>query len=84
MKTYPNDLPRGELLARAQAAITQFAKEGCAAHVNFKFTCEKCGQRCALTEPNTLYENGECFACGHETPITHGGFSMTVNLVSKP
>jgi hypothetical protein len=78
----PNDLPRDELLDRAREAIAQFDAQGTPAFVNFKFTCEKCGTRCSLSEPNTLYENGECCVCGHTTKIIAGGFSLTINLAS--
>jgi hypothetical protein len=78
----PTNLPRVELLRRAQEAIDMFEAQGTPAHVNFKFTCERCGTRCTLTEPNMLYENGECFICGHTTKITEGGFSLTANLAS--
>jgi hypothetical protein len=76
----PKNLPREELLKRAQEAIDLFEQQGNPAHVNFKFTCEKCGARVALCEPNMLYENGECYKCGHITKITHGGFTLSVNL----
>jgi len=78
-----NDLPREELMARAQAALDQFARQGTPAHVNFKFTCERCGTRCTLSDPNTLYEEGECFQCGHTTKIEKGGFALTANLASR-
>ena len=78
-----NDLPREELMRRADEAIQLFASQGTPAHVNFKFTCERCGTRCTLSDPNVLYETGECFQCGHSTKITHGGFMMTMNLASR-
>jgi hypothetical protein len=79
----PTNLPRAELLKRAQAAIDMFLAQGTPAHVNFKFTCERCGTRCTLSEPNMLYETGECFVCGHITKIVEGGFSLTANLASR-
>jgi len=78
-----NDLPRDELLERAREAVAMFEKLGTPVYVNFKFTCEKCGGRCTLSDPNTLYENGECCICGHTTKITKGGFSLTMNLASR-
>jgi rRNA maturation endonuclease Nob1 len=80
MRELPSNLPRQELLERAEAAIQMFATQGVKAHVNFKFTCERCGERCTLTEPNMLYENGECHVCGHVTKIVEGGFALTANL----
>ena len=78
----PSNLPREELLDRAREAVAMFAAQGVDAYVNFKFTCERCGTRCTLSEPNTLYENGECCQCGHTTKISEGGFSLTANLAS--
>ena len=40
-------------------------EHGCRVH--FKFTCEKCGNRCAFEEKNTFHESGVCDRCGHET-----------------
>jgi hypothetical protein len=71
------DLPRDELMARANHFLVQM---GDFAEVHFKFSCENCGERCELTEPNTLYERGECCKCGHETVITKGGFSIHMRL----
>jgi hypothetical protein len=75
-----NDLPREELLRRADQAIKQFTQPGVKATVRFKFTCERCGTRCTLSEPNVLYENGECYECGHTTVITKGGFMMEMSI----
>lgn len=69
----PGDLPRDELVKRAQQAIQESPVP---VQVYFKFTCPHCGERCTLQEPNKLYENGECFVCGKESPITVGGFSL--------
>jgi hypothetical protein len=75
MKDY-HDLPREELMKRAQEAIRQIP----GAIVHFKFTCPKCGERCTFTEPNALYENGECCKCGHDAPVTKGGFSLEFTI----
>jgi hypothetical protein len=80
MKKFPpreGDLPRDELLKRAQEIRTE--SEG-STDIHFKFTCEGCGERCMLAERNTLYENGECHKCGHVTAINFGGFAMVTNL----
>jgi len=82
MKKYPEykypprqgDLPKEELIERAR---TYQAEMQCDIH--FKYTCEACGERCTLEEPNTLYEKGEC-QCGHIMPITHGGFMLVKKL----
>lgn len=70
------DLPRQELMRAANDAMSRYQN----AEVHFKFTCEKCGERCTLSKANTLYENGECYKCGHETKIEKGGFSLTLTL----
>lgn len=70
------DLPRDELVKRAQAAMEEWGGRGADIDILFKFTCQWCGERCTLQEPNKLYENGECFACGKSTPIKWGGFSI--------
>lgn len=57
------DKPRAEVLAMAEKAIA----DGMTIH--FKFTCDKCGERCTLDEPNKIYDNGTCCVCGHETPM---------------
>jgi predicted RNA-binding Zn-ribbon protein involved in translation (DUF1610 family) len=69
----PKDLPRDELMVSAEAAILS-APLG--SYVHFKFTCENCGERCVLAEANTLWQKGECFACGYETPIAAGGYML--------
>ena len=56
-------MERAEVIRRAEAAI----KAGLICH--FKFSCTTCGERCTLQESNTLYERGECFACGEETDL---------------
>ena len=65
-----SDLPRVEVMRRAEAA----AQQGWTVH--FKFTCEGCGKRCTLQEPNVLYEYGECFKCGHKTKLDSAGFML--------
>lgn len=68
------DLPRVELCRRAQEVLEEWGPEH--TDIYFKFTCQWCGQRCTLEEPNQLYENGICFECGQETPIEFGGFTI--------
>lgn len=88
MKTKPpyppreGDLPRDELCARAQQVLDEAELDphsmwhGYNVEVLFKFTCQHCGERCTLAEPNRLYENGECFACGQTTKIDFGGYTL--------
>lgn len=73
---YPNDLPREELLLHAQETVSKL--QGVHARVMFKFTCENCKERVTLSEPNVLYESGECCVCGHTTEIKKGGYTLEV------
>lgn len=69
------DLPREELVKAAEKALGPGGiYEG--ATLCFKFTCEHCGERCILDEPNKLYEYGECCTCGKKTKIEYGGFMV--------
>lgn len=71
----PTDLPRTQLMRHAQTILIKMGR-GC---VYFKFTCPKCGTRCTIEQPNTLYEQGECFSCGHISDITEGGYIYIIN-----
>jgi len=73
------DLSRLQLIAAA-AMATGPGGLWPGADVLFKFTCEHCGERCTLQEPNVLYENGECFKCGNGTKIEFGGFTIHMVL----
>jgi DNA-directed RNA polymerase subunit RPC12/RpoP len=73
------NLPKQELMEAAERAILA-AGGPTKAYVHFKYTCANCGERCTLTEPNTLHEFGECHACGHKTLITEGGFLLGLKL----
>jgi rRNA maturation endonuclease Nob1 len=75
-----SDLPREELLNRANIILNSFHEFGIKADVYFKFTCEKCGERVAFKQPNILFENGECFKCGHTTVVTKGGFMLQADV----
>jgi hypothetical protein len=79
----PIDLERDELLKFADDTLKDFAKSGVTAIVYFKFTCEHCGERCTFDEPNLLFENGECHACGKMTVIKKGGFMVSLPLDDK-
>ena len=74
-KTPPTDYPRAQIAQMAESAI---ARHGGPAHatVYFKFTCRACGERCTFTEPNALYEEGECHVCGLHQPVTTAGFAL--------
>lgn len=76
------DLPREELMKRA-AEVTADDGTWPGANILFKFTCEHCGERCTLVEPNVLYENGECHKCGKTTKIDYGGFTIHMVIGKK-
>jgi DNA-directed RNA polymerase subunit RPC12/RpoP len=38
-----------------------------------KFTCEKCGSRQTIDEPNVFYTSGKCEECSHTTNIKEKG-----------
>lgn len=46
-----------------------------------KFTCEKCGQRLTMDEPNKFFISGTCDKCGHETDIQKHGCNYMVHAV---
>jgi len=73
------DLGRDELIATAQRVVERYGGPK-RVDVHFKFTCKWCGTRCTLTDANILYAAGECAACGKETEIVAGGFSIEVKL----
>ena len=64
------DLPRDELMRRAQIAY----RVGW--DVRFKFTCVACGTRCAFADLNKLWTEGECSSCGRSTRVARGGFML--------
>ena len=70
MNEVPKDLPREELMEHANNWLKKIG----GGYIYFKFTCEECGTRCTLEEPNILYAQGECFHCGHKTQIREGGY----------
>jgi PHP family Zn ribbon phosphoesterase len=75
-----SDLPRKELIRRAESLMWKAAEQGAEIEIYFKFTCEACGERCTLNDVNTLYEKGECAKCGHITTIEKGGFMVQFNV----
>lgn len=70
------DRPRAEIMAFADETIKKFQDRGAKAEVHFKYTCPKCGERCTFSEPNLLYEQGDCFNCGETHPVERAGFSV--------
>lgn len=76
------DLPREELMRRANLALEHGFHGLKVTEVWFKYTCPWCGERCTLEEPGVLYENGICHKCGKSAPIKVGGF--TLHLTNEP
>jgi len=74
----PGDLPRTDILALAQQTLDVHAALNQPIHIHFKFTCPACGERCVMSQPNILYADGECFACGHTAPVTVAGFLVVM------
>lgn len=71
------DFPRREIAERATAAIQRYGGPARAC-VFFKFTCTQCGARCMFQDANTLWEEGDCHACGLRQPVTHAGFALQI------
>jgi rRNA maturation endonuclease Nob1 len=78
MNPKPRDLPRDELIIAADEALKRYP----GSEIHFKFTCEHCGRRCMLADPNCLYERGICDNCGKETVISQGGFTLITSINS--
>lgn len=72
----PKDHPRDVVLQVARDVVARYKGR---AEVYFKFTCPHCGERCTFDKPNVLYQRGECFACGVESPIEEAGFLLLIN-----
>lgn len=69
------DYPRDQIVQMAEAAIAAHGGPR-TARVYFKFTCGRCGARCTFNEPNRLYTDGECHACGAMTSVDQAGFAL--------
>lgn len=70
----PTNLKRDELLRRARETLEHFP----GATVFFKYTCDRCDCRVTFTEPNCLFEEGECYVCGHRQSVTAGGYALEI------
>lgn len=66
--TNPNDYPLEEIVKAAAEII----KTG-DFMVLQKFSCEHCGQRLTISEPNKIYTEGTCDKCGKVTDIRKHG-----------
>lgn len=73
-----NELTYDEAVEMAQPLAESGAK------VYFKFTCAHCGERVLFQEENSIYEAGECAACGKITdPITSYGLMVAFVVGGK-
>jgi hypothetical protein len=61
------DFPLSEILREAERLINA------GVDVYQKFTCQNCGERLAMEEPNVFYKSGRCDKCGHITNIEKTG-----------
>jgi hypothetical protein len=72
----PKDLPRDELAKLAQETLNKYPNS----RVHFSFTCAHCGERVLLSDPNTLWQQGECCYCRKLTTIDKGGFVLELHF----
>jgi hypothetical protein len=68
-----NDYPLHDIAQSVQRLINDGAT------VYQKFTCDKCGSRQTIEEPNRLFASGTCEACGHTTDIVKRGCNYMVH-----
>jgi hypothetical protein len=68
----PKDYPFNEITL----AIERLAAQG--AQCFQKWTCEQCGERFGMDEPNTLYKTGYCESCNHVTNIEERGCNYAI------
>jgi hypothetical protein len=66
------DFPLNEVADKAAAVI----KVG--ATVLQKFTCDKCGSRQTMDQPNTFFLRGSCEECGYVTDIEAKGCNYVI------
>lgn len=67
-----NDYPLAECCATAEKLVARGA-------LCFqKFTCEECGSRQTIDEPNKFYVSGRCEECSHVTDIAARGCNYVV------
>ena len=72
------DIPVKELIRSADSRLTELRSQGLTAHVHFKATCPKCGERPMFSEPDTVFDQMECSECSYEFPFTEGNYMLIV------
>jgi uncharacterized protein (DUF983 family) len=70
------DYPKEELVVGAAKVRADHLANGIDAHVYFKATCPKCGERCMFSEPDMTFDSMECFKCGTVFPFTKGNYMV--------
>ena len=73
-----NDYPLAECASMAERIIASGGT------VFQKFTCQNCGSRLTIDEPNVFYTSGTCDKCHHETDIQSRGCNYLVIYMGKP
>jgi hypothetical protein len=63
-----NDYPFEDIVREAAKLIEEKK-----ANVHQKFTCDSCGSRQTMDEPNKFFTSGICEECGHVTDIVEKG-----------
>ena len=76
----PTNYPRDVIMRMAGEAINNNGGPQ-HARVHFKFTCQNCGTRCTFSEPNQLFERGECCNCGFDNVVLEAGFSLEISAL---
>lgn len=72
-----NDYPFDEVVKKAKEIIAQGGT------IHQKFTCEKCGARLGMEEPNVFHATGHCDQCGHITNIRARGCNYLVMFSNR-
>jgi len=63
--------PRNHPFDEAAVQAHQYVLDGLTIHQ--KFTCDGCGARQTMDEPNKFFVEGHCEECGHITNIRETG-----------
>jgi hypothetical protein len=72
------NFPLDEIIAQANERIADGAT------VYQKFTCDGCGQRLTIEEPNTFHVKGACDQCDVITDIRKSGCNYMLVLGEHP
>lgn len=53
------------------------------ARIYQKFSCENCGERLGIDDPNVFYATGQCDKCGHVTDLEKRGCNYMVVIIRR-